>query len=113
MSTRSPPAKFFSTNNPVVETFFYKRGECQTNNVSGEQNNEHKHPSHSPNYSVRGKARDALSRQSPSIIHVYGIDMSLVEQEVRKITTEDKKVDKIMAIMANAYNNNHKRGVTP
>lgn len=43
----------------------------------------------------------------------HGIDMSLVEQEVRKITTEDKKVDEIMAIMANAYNNNHKRGVTP
>ena len=43
----------------------------------------------------------------------HGIDMSLVEQEVRRITTEDKKVDEIMAIMANAYNNNHKRGVTP
>lgn len=43
----------------------------------------------------------------------HGIDMSLVEQEVRRITAEDKKVDEIMAIMANAYNNNHKRGVTP
>lgn len=39
--------------------------------------------------------------------------MSLVEQEVRRITTEDKKVDEIMAIMAKAYNNNLKRGVTP
>ena len=42
-----------------------------------------------------------------------GIDMSLVEQEVRKSTTEDKKVNGIMAIMANAYNNNLKKGVTP
>ncbi len=35
--------------------------------------------------------------------------MSLVEQEVRRITTEDKKVDEIMAIMAKAYNNNFKK----
>lgn len=39
----------------------------------------------------------------------YGIDMSLVEQEVRRITAEDKKVDEIMAIMAKAYNNNFKK----
>ena len=31
----------------------------------------------------------------------HGIDMSLVEQEVRKSTTENKKVNEIMAIMAN------------
>lgn len=43
----------------------------------------------------------------------HGIDMSLVGQEVRKSTIEDKKVDEIMAIMAKAYNNNLKRGVTP
>lgn len=39
----------------------------------------------------------------------HGIDMSLVEQEVRRITAEDKNVDEIMAIMANAYNNNFKK----
>ena len=39
----------------------------------------------------------------------HGIDMSLVEQEVRRITTEDKKVDEIMAIIAKAYKNNLKR----
>lgn len=39
----------------------------------------------------------------------HGIDMSLVEQEVRRSTAEDKKVDEIMAIMAKAYNNNFKK----
>ncbi len=39
----------------------------------------------------------------------HGIDMSLVEQEVRKSTTEGKKVDEIMAIMDKAYNNNLRR----
>lgn len=38
--------------------------------------------------------------------------MSLVEQEVRKSTTEDKKVNEIMAIIAKAYNNNLKKGIT-
>ena len=39
----------------------------------------------------------------------HGIHMSLVEQEVRKSTTDDKKVDEIMLIMAKVYNNNLKR----
>ena len=39
----------------------------------------------------------------------YGIDMSVVEQEVRKSTTDGKMVDEIMAIMATAYNSNLKR----
>lgn len=69
------------------------------------------HPIH-PTFQFEAKHAmrflDNLLQSSTSII-----DMPRVEQEVRKITTEDKKVDEIMAIMANAYNNNHKRGVTP
>ncbi len=39
----------------------------------------------------------------------HGIDMSLVEQEVRKCTPDDKKVDEIMAEMTKAYKNNPKK----